>query len=108
MNARRLIRSSHRIGLEELPYSSPNRRDEDVSIYGNEVLRADAIRGSVRQRPEDLTFRLIEAEKEAAVAPVLRESVEALRQALDSERQHKAELRRELERLSRPWWRLAG
>jgi hypothetical protein len=32
MNARRLIRSSHRIGLEELPYSSPNRRDEGSSI----------------------------------------------------------------------------
>jgi hypothetical protein len=89
MNARRLIRPFHRIGLEELPYSSPNRCDEDVSIYGNEVLRADAIRDSVRQRPEDLTSRLIEAE-EAAVAPVLRESVEALRQALDSERQHKS------------------
>jgi hypothetical protein len=35
---------------------------------------------------EDLTSRLIEAEKKASAAPVLRESVEALRQALEAER----------------------
>ncbi len=63
----------------------------------------------MRERSEGLTSRLIEAEKEASAAPVLRESMEALKAALESERQLKGELRRELERLSRPWWRrLAG
>ena len=52
-----------------------------------------------------LTARLVEAEKEASVAPALRESVEALKTALEAERQLKGELRREVERLSRPWWR---
>jgi hypothetical protein len=66
--------------------------------------RADAIRDPVRQRPEDLTFRLIEAE-EAAAAPVLRETVTALRQALDSERLLRDELRRDMDRARRPWWR---
>jgi hypothetical protein len=31
--------------------------------------------------------------------------METLRQALEAERQLRGELRRELERLSRPWWR---
>ena len=52
-----------------------------------------------------LTARLVEAEKEAAAAPTLRETVTALRQALDSERLLRDELRRELERRARPWWR---
>jgi hypothetical protein len=52
-----------------------------------------------------LTARLVEAEKEAAAAPALRESVEALKTALEAERQLKSELRREVDRLSRPWWR---
>ena len=52
-----------------------------------------------------LTARLVEAEKQAAAAPLLRESLDALKQALESERQHKAALRQELERRGRPWWR---
>ena len=67
--------------------------------------RADAIRDPVRQRPEDLTSRLIEAEKEASAAPVLRESVEALKAALHSERLLRDELRQELDLARRPWWR---
>jgi predicted RNase H-like nuclease (RuvC/YqgF family) len=53
----------------------------------------------------DLTGKLVQAEREAACAPVLRETVTTLRAALDSERQHKAELRQELDLARRPWWR---
>jgi predicted RNase H-like nuclease (RuvC/YqgF family) len=53
----------------------------------------------------DLTSRLVQAEKEAAAAPALRGSVEALKAALEAERQLRDELRRELDRRSRPWWR---
>jgi hypothetical protein len=52
-----------------------------------------------------LTARLVEAEGEASTTPTLRETVTALRQALESERLLRDELRRELERRARPWWR---
>jgi hypothetical protein len=53
----------------------------------------------------DLTGKLVQAEKEATAAPVLRQSMEALRQALESERLLRDELRRELDLARRPWWR---
>ena len=44
------------------------------------------------------------AEREAE-RQSLRRTVNALKQALEAERQHKAEMRQELERARRPWWR---
>jgi hypothetical protein len=50
----------------------------------------------------------LRADREAE-RQTLRGTVEALKQALEAERLLRDELRRELERLSRPWWRrLAG
>jgi hypothetical protein len=74
-----------------------------------ELAAQRAEREAMRERSEGLTSRLIEAEKEASAAPVLRESVEALKAALHSERLLRDELRRELDLARRPWWRrLAG
>jgi hypothetical protein len=78
--------------------------------HGPEALVA--LVSQLHDQVASLTSQLVEAErarreveKEAAAAPALRETVTTLRQALDSERQHKAEMRQELERARRPWWR---
>jgi hypothetical protein len=73
-----------------------------------ELVAQRAEREAMRERSEGLTSRQIEAE-EASAAPVLRESVEAFKAALHSERLLRDELRHELDLARRPWWRrLAG
>ena len=78
------------------------RLETELGAVRMELASVKVERDAERERAADLAT-------EATTAPVLRGSVEALRQALDSERQHKAELRRELDLARRPWWRrLAG
>jgi hypothetical protein len=100
-----------------IPDSAPDDRGDDAPdntpADGGDKPDAATVLAELVSRLHDqvadLTGKLVLAEKEAAAAPVLRESVEALKRALESERLLRDELRRELDRTRRPWWRrLAG
>jgi hypothetical protein len=87
------------------PSSSPSEGGV-IEAFERHISRLEAELATLRQEHDAARRDLVLAQVEAATLPALRETISALRTALDGEKARLGEIRAERDRLAaRPWWR---